>query len=137
MKHTAEDYQDLGNYLQGLLQIMAVDNHLHEKQKERIRAFAAAQGFEKGYIERAIETILDNRHIPRVPPRFHSTQTARLFLVEAAQIAVCDGELHPLENDWILEAARINGLDLTSIQRILETVPLREPRAPDSTKNFA
>ena len=123
-KYTAEAYQDIGNYFQGLLQIMAVDNNLHERQKERIRAFAAAQGFEKGYIERAIETILDNRHIPRVPPRFNSRQTARLFLLEAAHIAVCDGELHPLENDWILEAARINQLDLTSIRQILGSVPL-------------
>jgi uncharacterized tellurite resistance protein B-like protein len=130
-KHSAEDYEDLGNYFQGLLQIMAVDNNLHEKQKDRIRAFALSQGFEKGYIEKAIETVLDNRHIPRIPPKFHSSQTARLFLVEAAHVAVCDGELHPLESDWILRAARRNGLDISFIQRILETVPLLSQSDPD------
>jgi len=115
-----EDYEDLGKYFQGLLQIMAVDNDLHESQKERIRAFAAAQGFEKRYFHRAIDTVLDNPHIPRVPPRFHSRETARLFLVEAAHVAVCDGELHPLESQWILEAARINGLDISPIEQILD-----------------
>lgn len=119
-KLTPEDYQDLGNYFQGLLQIMAVDNQLPESQKERVRAFAASKGFEKRYIHRAIDTVLENQHIPRVPPRFHSAETARSFLAEAASVAVCDGELHPLESQWILEAARINGVDPSPIQKILD-----------------
>lgn len=125
---TAEDYQDLGQYLLGLLQIMAADNHLHERQKDLIRSFALDQGFEKGYIERAISTVLENPHIPRVPPRFHSRHTAQVFLEEAARIAVADGLLHPLERNWIVNAARINNLPLESVQEILDSAPLSANR---------
>lgn len=119
MKLTAEDYQDLGHYLQGLLQVMAADNHLHEEQKARIRQFAAKHSFEKGYVERAIQTVLENPHIPRIPPRFHSKHTAQMFLAEAVELALCDGELHPAERQWLSDAALRNGFSADTVDSML------------------
>jgi hypothetical protein len=120
----AEDLEDLGLYLRGLLQIMAADKNLHIKQQERIKSFAKDIGFEEEYIERNIQTVLQNKYIPKTPGKFHSKTTAVAFLIEAAGIAVCDGMLHPLEKKWLMEAAEINDLDINIIMDTLTSVPL-------------
>jgi len=122
----AEDLQDMGLYLRGLLQIMAADNNLHANQKKRIKSFAKDMGFEEEYIENNIKTVLENKHLPRNPSRFHSKTTAVAFLLEAAEIAVCDGVLHPLEKKWLMEAAEINGLDIKVVTDVLDTVPVSD-----------
>ena len=121
---TGQDLMDLGAYLQGLLVLMASDNHLHEKQKEMIRNFARAKGFEKQFIEESITNILDNMHIVKIPPKFNSKKRAHEFLREAAEISICDGLLHPNEKKWIFEVARKNNIEISEIEEILKSVPL-------------
>ncbi|MDH5655568.1 MAG: hypothetical protein OEZ34_06640 [Spirochaetia bacterium] len=123
---SAEDLQDVGLYLQGLLLIMAVDDHIHERQKSRIHQFAMDIGFDKKYIDNTIQTILENKHIARIPGKFHSKSTAISFLLEAAEIAVCDGDLHPNEKKWLLDAAKINDINPEVIMEIIDSVPLIE-----------
>lgn len=120
---SGDDLMDLGTYLQGLLQVMAADENLHERQKERIREFGESMGFEKKYIQNVIDSVLEKLHMPRKPARFHSRETARSFLIEAAHIAVCDGLLHPREKAWLLECALINEIDPAVITEILDSVP--------------
>ena len=125
-KYSAEDLQDNGLYLRGLLQIMAADDHLHTAEKDRIKAHAKKAGFEDKFIEKSIADILNNKHITRDPPKFHTSAAARDFLLEAAEIAVCDGHLHPAEEEWLLAAAEKNSLDPALIMPVLNRVPRAE-----------
>lgn len=122
------DLQDVGLYLQGLLQVMAADHNLDRAQRDAIRAYAMSQGFDERYVDDTIESLLDNAHFPRMPPRFNHEATARKFLREAARIAICDGLLHPRERAWLVEAASCNHVDSAIVLDVLEGVPLSEQR---------
>lgn len=115
MKHAGADLQDVGSYLRGLVQVMAVDHVLDEAQRQRVLAFAGRHGFDPGYVDAAIASVLHNEHFPRLPPRFNSRATAEEFLREAAELALVDGTLHPHEREWLLEAARHNDVDPASV----------------------
>ena len=110
-QHSGPDLQDIGLFLRGLVQVLAVDNVLDDKQRQHVRAFAARHGFDASYVDSTIASVLDNEHFPRVPPRFNRRATAEDFLREAAHVALCDGSLHPREREWLLETARENEVD--------------------------
>jgi tellurite resistance protein len=119
-QHSGPDLQDVGLYLRGLVQVMAVDHVLDDTQRERVRAFAARRGFDRSYVDAAIASVLDNEPFPRVPPRFNRRAAAEGFLREAARVAICDGTLHPREREWLLEAARHNEVDTALVLEALE-----------------
>jgi tellurite resistance protein len=126
--HSGPDLQDIGLYLRGLVQVMAADHTLDTRQRERVLAFAARHGFDTAYVEGAIASVLENQHFPRLPPRFNHRATAEEFLREAAVVALCDGALHPRERDWLLEAARHNGVEEAVVLEALKTeAPLAGP----------
>ena len=106
-----DDLQDIGLYLQSLLLIMAADGHLHPLEQEKVRAYALDRGFEKRYVENIMASVLDNKHMPQSPSKFNSQATAREFLNDAVELAMCDGEIHVHEKEWLLASARANGLD--------------------------
>lgn len=108
---TGSDLQDLGLYLRGLVQLMAADRVLDTTQRDRVRAFAVEQGFAANFVDEAMDSVLENEHFPRTPPRFHSAATARRFLRDAARLALCDGVLHPREESWLIDAARHNDIE--------------------------
>ena len=122
------DLQDIGLYLRGLVQVMAADHILDAAQRERVLAFAARHGFDPGYVDAAIASVLENEHFPRLPPRFNHRATAEEFLREAAVVALCDGALHPRERDWLLEAARHNDVEEAVVLEALDAAaPLECP----------
>jgi hypothetical protein len=107
---------------------MAADHVLDAGQRERVLAFAARHGFDPGYVESAIASVLENEHFPRLPPKFNHRATAGEFLREAAVVALCDGALHPRERDWLLEVARHNDVEETVVLEALEAeAPLERP----------
>jgi DnaJ-domain-containing protein 1 len=118
-QHSGPDLQDIGLFLRGLVQVLAVDNVLDDKQRERVQAFAARHGFDASYVDTTIASVLDNEYFPRVPPRFNRKATAEDFLREAAHLALCDGSLHPREREWLLEAARHNEVDTAVVLEAL------------------
>ncbi|MCB1147289.1 MAG: TerB family tellurite resistance protein [Leptospiraceae bacterium] len=123
IKLTGADYQELGLFLRGLIQIMAADGHLHEQQKNHILDFGTETGFARGFLLESIEGALNNKHLPKEPPIFSHPESAAKFLSKAAVIAVSDGELHPREKKWLLKTAEINNIDTDDIQQILASVP--------------
>ena len=94
--------------------MMAVDRVLDAAQRAHIHAWAAGHGFDPAYVDDAIDSALENRHLPTEPPRFSTRAAAEMFLRDAALLAVCDGEFHPQERAWLLAAARANGVDAES-----------------------
>jgi hypothetical protein len=133
-KLSGSDLQDVGLYLRGLVQLMAADHNLDPSQRERIRAYAMEQGFDPGFVEDAMDSVLDNEHFPRTPPRFHNAGTALSFLRDAALLALCDGVLHPREESWLLEAARHNGVDPAIVVQALTGVPRAGDVPPESSR---
>lgn len=128
---SGQDLQDVGLYLQGLLQIMAADGHLHQAQRLTVHAYACDWGFNPRFVDEAIDSVLQNNYFPRIPPRFNSQTTAREFFRKAARIAVCDGLLHPNEQAWLVEAAVLNGLEPDTALDILDGVPISAQRPRD------
>ena len=127
--HSGPDLQDIGLYLRGLVQVMAADHALDAAQRKRVLAFAVRHGFDTGYVEASIASVLENDHFPRLPPRFNHRATAEQFLREAAIVALCDGALHPRERDWLLEAARHNDVEEAVVLEALEAgAPLAGPQ---------
>jgi hypothetical protein len=120
--NSPQDLQDMGEYFRGLLMVMAADNHLKPAEQERVRRFGLACGFSKKFVEQNIQNVLSNKYIPTVPPRFHSPETAKRFLLEAAEVATCDNELHPSERRWLIDAARVNEIDENLIQKNFDSV---------------
>lgn len=108
--HRGEELQDIGNGLLSLLQIMAADGHLHETEQQRVREYGRECGFAVNYVEEIIAASLTNKHLPKAPPKFNSSTTAREFLRSAAELALCDGHLHHREQSWLSSFADINGL---------------------------
>jgi hypothetical protein len=123
-QHTGPDLQDVGLWLRGLVQVLAVDQVLDDAQRERVRAFAVHHGFDATYVDAAIDSVLKNEHFPWTPPRFNRRATAEEFLREAVHVAVCDGALHPREREWLLETARLNGIDPDVVLDALGSAPL-------------
>jgi len=124
---TGPDLQDAGLYLRGLVQLMAADAELATAEHERIRSWAVGQGFDTGFVDEAIGSVLQNQHFPRTPPRFHRQEVARAFLEDAVGLAVCDGVLHPREEAFLLDVARTNGIDPAEVIQALAGLPM--PRA--------
>ena len=119
--NSPKDLQDMGQYFRGLLIVMASDGHLFEAEQVRVTRFGLACGFSEKFIKENIENVLTNRYIPSVPPRFHSMKTAKRFILEAAEVAVCDGELHPNEQKWIYEVARENDISENEIKTVIDS----------------
>ena len=105
MPLTGPELQDRGLHLRGIVQMMAVDRVLDAVQRAHIQAWAAEHGFDAGYVDASIDSVFENRHFLTAPPRFSSRTAAEAFLREAALVAVCDGEFHPQEREWLLAAA--------------------------------
>jgi DnaJ-domain-containing protein 1 len=124
---TGPELQDRGLHLRGLVQMMAADRVLAPAQRAHIHAWAAAHGFEAAYVDAAIDSVLENQHFPTAPPRFSNRPAAEAFLRAAALVAVCDGELHPQEREWLLAAAHANGIDAQVALQAIEDSPLPGP----------
>ena len=124
MTVTGSEFQDRGLHLRGLVQMMAVDRVLDAAQRAHIHAWAAAHGFDAAYVDAAIDSVFENQHFPTAPPRFSNRPAAEAFLREAALVAVCDGEFHPQEREWLLAAAQVNGIDAQEALRAIEESPL-------------
>ncbi len=114
------ELQDRGLHLRGIVQMMAVDRVLDAAQRAHIQAWAAEHGFDAGYVDASIDSVFENRHFLTAPPRFSSRPAAEAFLREAALVALCDGEFHPQEREWLLEAAAANGIDAEVALRVIE-----------------
>jgi len=121
------ELQDRGLHLRGIVQMMAVDRVLDAAQRAHIQAWAAAHGFDAAYVDASIDFVFENQHFPTAPPRFSTRLAAEAFLREAALVALCDGEFHPQEREWLLAAANANSIDAKAALQIIEESELRRP----------
>lgn len=75
-------------------------------------------GFEPAFCENAITSILENKYILDEAPSFTSVEVAEKFIEDGLYLAFSDGEIHPLEEEWLKDAAEKNGIDLNSFNEM-------------------
>ncbi len=102
--------RERSEFFRGLLLVMAADGELHGAEQELIKHAISPFDFSAEFVEESIESILKNRHVSQVPPRFESQANARLFLRAALDIAFADGVLDESEEKWLRATADLNGL---------------------------
>lgn len=130
MRRTGPELQDRSLQLRGLVQVMAVDGVLDASQRGRIHTCASVWDFNAAYVDAAIDSVLENVHFPMTPPLFNSKATAEAFLREAVHVALCDGEFHSREREWLMAAAQLNGVDSDALFQAIEVAsPPAGPRS--------
>lgn len=102
--------RERSEFFRGLLLVMAADGELHDAERELIRHAISPFDFSAEFVDESIESILKNKHVSQVPPRFESQANSRLFLRAALDIAFADGVLDESEEKWLRATADLNGL---------------------------
>ncbi len=102
--------RERSEFFRGLLLIMAADGELHGAEREIIKQTIGPFDFSAEFVDESIESILKNKHVSQVPPRFESEANARLFLRAALDIAFADGVLDETEEKWLRATADLNGI---------------------------
>jgi len=102
---------DSSNYLKGLLLLIRKDKKITEPENIIIQRVGKALGFEKTFIEEAINEIINNKYISNEPPVFSSLELAEKFIKDGLILAASDKEIHPLEEEWLLAVAGANQIE--------------------------
>ncbi len=104
------DVLDGSNYFKGLLLLVRKDFSIDGKEAALMKSIGHSLGLEPRFCEEAVRDILDNRYIDDAPPKFSTDELARKFLRDGLRLATVDGEVHPLEEEWLIAVALINGV---------------------------
>lgn len=102
---------DGSNYFKGMLLLVRKDNKITEPETNIMMRIGKALGFEKSFIEEAINEILGNKYISDEPPVFSSRELAQKFIKDGLILAASDEKIHPLEEEWLLAVAGANKIE--------------------------
>lgn len=102
---------DGSSYLKGLLLLIRKDHKISKDEHALMTRIGKTLGFEKTFVENAIQEILNNRYITSTPPVFSSRELAEKFITDGFIIAASDREIHPHEESWLLSVAGKNNID--------------------------
>jgi hypothetical protein len=105
--HTHISVQDASNYFKGLLILIGRDRKISKPECILMNRIGKALGFEKEFCNNAVQDILDNSYIVDTLPEFSSQDIAKKFILDGLTIALADGSLHLLEEEW-LESTAVN-----------------------------
>ncbi len=102
---------DGSNYFRGLLLLIRKDHMTAEPEIELMSRIGKALGFETEFCNNAINEILHNEYIVDSPPEFSTMELAEKFIKDGLTLAFSDGEIDPLEEEWLKATAEKNRLD--------------------------
>jgi tRNA G18 (ribose-2'-O)-methylase SpoU len=102
---------DGSNYFKGLLLLIRKDNKISKEEHALITRIGKTLGFEKMFIENAVNEILDNKYISTAPPVFSTKEIAEKFLKDGFTLAASDKEIHPHEEAWLYSVAGKNNIE--------------------------
>ena len=91
--------------------LIGKDRKVVEQEIGLMKHIGKTLGFEKGFCERAIQEVLENKYIVDRPPEFSTQELAMKFIKDGLSVAFCDDELHPFEEEWLRSTAEKNGVD--------------------------
>jgi len=104
------NYLDRSNYVKGLLLMIGKDKKITDKEKDFLHKTGKTLSFNKKFIERAIDELLENKYLGNEPPIFSQKNYAEAFLRDAIKLAFVDNDLSSEEFDWLQSIAATNGL---------------------------
>lgn len=108
---TVKNYlSDRGNYLRGLLILISKDNAVHEHEKEIFLDEGTSMGYEKGYLDSSLNSVLKNRYILKTPPIFHDKNYAIKLVEKGISIINKDKTLHPYKVVFLKSIVHLNNL---------------------------
>jgi hypothetical protein len=102
---------DGSNYFKGMLLLVRKDNKISEPEHVIITRIGKALGFEKNFIEDAINEIIGNKFISEEPPVFSTHELAEKFIKDGLILAASDKQIHPREEEWLLAVAAANKIE--------------------------
>ncbi len=104
------DILDAGNYFKGLLLLIRKDHKITPAEASTMREIGRSLGLEPRFCEEAIRDVLDNQYIADIPPTFSNVDLAKRFVCDGLRLAMADGEIHRLEEEWLAAVAGANGI---------------------------
>ena len=111
---------DKSNYLKGLLLLIGKDHKIAPEEKKLMKRVGKSLGFEKKFIDRSINDLLENEYITDDIPIFSNQLFAESFLLDGLKFAFSDRELNPEEIEFLKVTALKNGMDETWFSSLLE-----------------
>ena len=102
---------DGSNYFKGMLLLVRKDNKISEPEHVIITRIGKALGFDKNFIEEAINEIIGNKYISEEPPVFSSRELGEKFIKDGLILAASDKQIHPQEEEWLLTVAAVNKIE--------------------------
>jgi len=103
-------YLDRSNYVRGLLLLIGKDKKITDSERYFLHRIGKTLGFDKKFIENAINELFENKYLGNEPPIFYRKQYAEAFLRDAIKLAFVDNDLSSEEFDWLHLIAASNGL---------------------------
>jgi hypothetical protein len=114
------NYLDRSNYVKGLLLLIGKDKKITDSEKAFLHNIGETLGFDKKFIERAINELFENKYLGNEPPIFSQKHYAEAFLRDAIQLALVDNDLSREEFDWLHSIAESNDLSEAWLNNQLE-----------------
>jgi hypothetical protein len=124
------DVKDGGEYFRGLLLLISKDRKVTEAETVLMMRIGKALGFEREFCENAIREILDNKFIVDEPPRFSTSELARMFIRDGLTLARADEETNHGEVLWLKATAEKNGIGADWFHQEHERAIFRQGDSP-------
>jgi len=114
------NYLERSNYVKGLLLLIGKDKKITDSERDFLHTIGKTLSFDRKFIERAIDELLENKYLGNEPPVFSQKQYAEAFLRDAIKLACVDNDLASKEFDWLQSIAVSNGLSNEWLKNELE-----------------
>ncbi|MBI9072426.1 MAG: hypothetical protein JEY94_12570 [Melioribacteraceae bacterium] len=102
---------DRSNYFKGLLLLIGKDEKITQPENDLIKKLGKVLGFEKYFVEEAINGLFENEYIKKDPPKFSSSIFAEAFLKDGIKLALADNDLASAEYEWLITVAANNNIN--------------------------
>lgn len=110
---------DRSKYLKGLMVLSRKDNYLSQREREILKQVGKTLGFEKRFIESAINDLMVNKYLTEEPIEFSEKYVAESFIKNGILLATSDGKLDKREASYLWKVANLNGIPKDNFLRIL------------------
>lgn len=102
---------DRSSYLKGLLLLVKTDNVVAEGEKKLMLRIGQALGFEKTFVEHAINELIENKFLTNDIPKFSHRSFAESFILDGLRVAFSDDDFSAEETQYLENIADQNGIN--------------------------
>ncbi len=102
---------DKSNYFRAMLLLSGKDKKISTEERQFIDSLGRKLGFEESFRRNAINSLFENDYIEKEPPRFSTPEIAESFIRDGIKLIASDPQINHQEIEWLLNVARINGID--------------------------